>query len=119
MTLRQYGAASSLQKMLLLLNEAYGVEVFLQFGSRSVSSVGQNRRDRSLRVVSEVVEASPVGTKPPAAVDERISMDGKHDSDAAGQLSTTTSSLQGRAGGSAFTPKLVELVVGPGSTRRT
>ena len=69
-------------------------------------------------MVSEAVEASPVGTKPPAAVDERISMDGRHNSDAAGPLSTTTSSLQGRAGGSAFTPKLVELVVGPGSTRR-
>ena len=63
-------------------------------------------------MVSEAVEPSPVGTKPPAAVDERISMDGRHDSDAAGSLSTATSSLQGRAGGSAFTPKLVELVVG-------
>ena len=30
----------------------------------------------SLRVVSEALEASPVGTKPPAAVDGRISMDG-------------------------------------------
>ena len=69
MTLRQCGAASSLQKKLLLSYEAYGVEVFLQFGSRSVSSVGQNRRGGSLRVVSEAVEASPVGTKPPAAVD--------------------------------------------------
>ena len=59
-----------------------------------------------------------MGTKPPAAVDECISMDGKHNSDAAEPHSTTLSSLQGRAGGSAFTPKLVELVVGPGSTRR-
>ena len=59
-----------------------------------------------------------MGTKPPVAVDERISKDGRHDSDAATPLSTTTSSLQGRAGGSAFTPKLVELVFGPGSTRR-
>ena len=59
-----------------------------------------------------------MGTKPPAAVDERISKDGRHDSDAAAPHSTTLSSLQGRAGGSAFTPKLVELVVGPGSTRR-
>ena len=64
------------------------------------------------------VEASPVGAKPPAAVDERISKDGRHDSDAAALHSTTTSSLQGRAGGLAFTPKLVELVFGPGSTRR-
>ena len=117
-TLRQWGAASSFQKKLLLSYEAYGLEAFLQFGSRSVSSVGQNRRGGSLRVVSEAVEASPLGTKPPAVVDERISMDRKHDSDAAGPLSTTTSSLQGRAGGSAFTPKLVELVVGPVSTRR-
>ena len=58
-----------------------------------------------------------MGTRPPAAVDGRISMDGR-DSDATGPLSTTTLSLQGREGGSAFTPKLVELVVGPGSTRR-
>ena len=55
-----------------------------------------------------------MGTKPPAAVDGRISMDGRHDSDVTGPRSTTTSSLQGREGGSAFTPKLVELVVGPG-----
>ena len=59
-----------------------------------------------------------MGTKPPAAVDERISMDGRHDSDAAAPHSTMLSSLQGRAGGPAFTPNLVELVVGPGSTRR-
>ena len=59
-----------------------------------------------------------MGTKPPAAVDERISKDGRHDSGVASLLSTTTSSLQGRAGGSAFTPKLVELVFGPGKTRR-
>ena len=58
-----------------------------------------------------------MGTKPPAAVDGRISMDGRHGSNAAAPHSTTLSSLQGRAGGSAFTPKLVELVVGPGSTR--
>ena len=56
-------------------------------------------------------------TKPSAAVDGRISKDGRHDSDAAAPHSTTTASLQGRAG-SAFTPKLVELVFGPGSTRR-
>ena len=71
-----------------------------------------------MKLISLAVEASPVGTKPPAAVDERISKDGRHDSDAAAPLSTTISSLQGRAGGSAFTPKLVELVFGLGSTRR-
>ena len=59
-----------------------------------------------------------MGTKPPAAVDGRISKDRRHDSDAASPHSITTSSLQGRAGGLAFTPKLVELVFGPGSTRR-
>ena len=64
------------------------------------------------------MEASPVGTKLSAAVGERISKDGRHDSDAASPLSITTSSLQGRPGGSAFTPKLVELVFGPGLTRR-
>ena len=69
-------------------------------------------------MVSEALEASPVGTKPPAAVDGRISMVGRHDSNAAAPLSTTLSSLQGRAGGPAFTPKLVELVFGPGSNRR-
>ena len=93
------------------------MEIFLQFGSRSVSSVGQNRRGGSLRLVSEAVEASPVGTKPPAAVDERISKDGRHGSDAAVSHSITTSSLQGRAGDSAFTPKLVEFVFGQGGGR--
>ena len=71
-----------------------------------------------MKLISLAVEASPVGTKPRAAVDERISKDGRHDSDAAAPLSTTIPSLQGRAGGSAFTPKLVELVFGLGSTRR-
>ena len=59
-----------------------------------------------------------MGTKPPAAVDECISKDGRHDLGAVSPLSTTTPSLQWRVGGSAFTPKLVELVFGPGSTRR-
>ena len=58
-----------------------------------------------------------MGTKPPAAVDVRISMDGRHDLNAAAPHSTTLTSLQGRAGSSAFMPKLVELG-GPGSTRR-
>ena len=59
-----------------------------------------------------------MATKSPAAVGERISKDGRHDLGAASPLSTTTSSLQGRAGGSAIMPKLVELVIGPGSTRQ-
>ena len=58
-----------------------------------------------------------MGSKPTAAVGERISNDGRHDLGSAARFSTTTSSLQGRAGGSAFRPKLVELVFGPGSTR--
>ena len=59
-----------------------------------------------------------MGTKPPADVDECISKDRRHDSGDISPLSTTTSSLQGRAGGSAITPKLAELVFGPGSNRR-
>ena len=59
-----------------------------------------------------------MGSKPPAAFDERISKDRRHDLKAASRLSTTTSPLQGRAGGSAIMPKLVELVFGPDSTRR-
>ena len=56
-------------------------------------------------------------SKPPAAVVVRISKGERHDLDAAAPFSTTTSSLQGGVGGSAFTPKLIELVFGPGSTR--
>ena len=59
-----------------------------------------------------VVEASPAGSKPPAAVVVRISMGARHDSGDAAPFSTKTSSMQERAGGSAFTPKQVE-VVGP------
>ena len=72
----------------------------------------------SLTVVSVAVKVSPVGTKPPAAVGKRISKDGRHDWGAASPLSTMTSSLQGRAGGSAIMPKLVELVFVPGSTQQ-
>ena len=62
---------------------------------------------------SVAVEVLPVGTTPPAAVDERISKDGRHGLGAASPASTKTSSLQGRSGGSSFTPKLVELIFGP------
>ena len=58
------------------------------------------------------VEASPVGTKPPAAVDERISKDGRHDLGDVAPSSTKMSFLQERSGGSAITPKLIE-VFGP------
>ena len=59
-----------------------------------------------------------MGSKPPAAIGEHISKDGRQDLSAAARSSTTTSSLQGRAGGSALMPKLVEMAFGPGSTRR-
>ena len=58
------------------------------------------------------VEASPVGTNPPAAVGERISEDGRHDSGDVALSSTKTSSQQGRSGGSASTLKVIE-VFGP------
>ena len=56
------------------------------------------------------IEALPVGSKPPAAVDERIAKDGRHDLGAAAPLSTTAfSPEQGGAGGSVqSSPKLVE-----------
>ena len=54
----------------------------------------------------------PVGSKPPAADVVRISKGERHDLGAAPPFSTMTSSLQGRAGGSAFTPKMIE-VFGP------
>ena len=47
----------------------------------------------------------------------RISKDERHDLDAAAPSSTKKSSLQGRWGGSAIMPELVELVFGPGLTR--
>ena len=64
------------------------------------------------------IEASPVGSKPPATVGERISEDGRHDLGAAAPLSTRASSLeQGGAGGPVqLYPKLVEYI-GSGSTR--
>ena len=63
-----------------------------------------------MKVISTAVEVSPVGTKSPAAVGERISKDGRYDLGAAAP-SLTTSSLQGRSRGSAFTPKLIEVLV--------
>ena len=70
-------------------------------------------------MVLVAVEVLPVGSKPPAAAGVRISKDGRHDLEAAARFSTTTSSLQGRVGGSAFMPKLVEVIFGPESTRQT
>ena len=56
-----------------------------------------------------VVEILPVGSKPPVVVVVRISKGERHGFGAAAPLLTKTPSLQGRAGGSAFTPKLIEL----------
>ena len=74
------------------------------------SLVEQNRRGGWSKLVSVAVEASPVGTKPPAAVNERISKDGGHDSGDVAPSSTKTSSLQGISGGSASTPKVIEVL---------
>ena len=62
-------------------------------------------------VAVEVVPAGskpPAGNKPPVAVGVRISKSEIHGFGAAAPFSTKTSSLQGKAGGSVFTPKLVE-----------
>ena len=56
-----------------------------------------------------------MGSKPPAAVVAHISKDERHDLGAVAPFSTTTSSLQGRAGGSVFMSKLFE-VFGPSQT---
>ena len=70
-----------------------------------------------MKVIFVAVEVLPVGSKPPAAVGEHNFKDGRHDLDPAARFSTRTLSLQRRAGGSTFTPKLAELVFGPGLTR--
>ena len=53
-----------------------------------------------------------MGSTLPMAVVVHISKGGRHDLGATAPFSTTTSSLQGRAGDSAITPKQVE-VFGP------
>ena len=55
-------------------------------------------------------EAMSAGSKPPAAVGVRISTGERHGFGAAAPLSPKTSSQRGTVGGSAFMPKLVELV---------
>ena len=69
-------------------------------------------------VVLVAKEALPVGSKPPAAVGERIPEDGGHDLGAAAPLSTRAfSPEQGGVGGPVqSSPKLVEHI-GSGSTR--
>ena len=109
MTIRQEWAVGKK----LLSYETYKIRV-LKFVFESVSSVEQNRKGSWLKMVLVAVEASSVGRKPPAAVGERISEDGRHDLGDAAPFSTRTSSLQGRVGGSGIMPTLVELVFGPG-----
>ena len=69
-------------------------------------------------MVLVTVEVSPVGSKPPVAVGERISKGERHDLGAAVPLPTRASSLleEGKAGGPMESPpKLVEHM-GSGST---
>ena len=63
------------------------------------------------------VEVLPVGSKPPAAIGERISKDGRHDLGAAARLSTRAFSFEQGGAGSPVqsSPELVELI-GSGST---
>ena len=63
----------------------------------------------------------PVGSKPPAAVGERISKDERHDLDATAPLSTRAfSPEQGSAGGSVqSSPKLVEHIGSVSTVDRT
>ena len=61
-------------------------------------------------MVLVAVEVLPAGSKPPVAVGERIFKGERHNLGVAAPFSTKMSSLQGRAQGSAFTPKLVKLV---------
>ena len=56
------------------------------------------------------VKALPAGSTSPAAISVRISTGERQGFGAAAPLSTKMSSLRGRVGGSAFMPKLVELV---------
>ena len=73
----------------------------------------QEKSDRR-KMVLIAVEAVPVGNRPPATVSLRISTGERHGFGASAPLSIRTSSLQGRAGGSAVMLKLDELV-GPAS----
>ena len=100
--------------MLLYETDITGVLKFVFF--EFVSSFEKSRRGGWLKVVFIPVEVLPVGSNPLAADVVRISKDERHDLGAAAPFSTRTSSLQESAGGSAFTPKLVEVFFGSGST---
>ena len=69
----------------------------------------QDQRVGWSKVVLVAVEVLTVGSKPPAAVGVRISKGERHYFGAVAPFSTKPSSLKGRAGGSTFTPKVVEL----------
>ena len=91
MTLRQKGAASRLILHKLLPYEADRVDLLFFF-----SSVRQNQRVDWSKVVHVAVVVLPVGSKPPAAVVERISKGERYDFGAAAPFSTEASSLQER-----------------------
>ena len=114
MTLRQEGAVSWFNQKLLLKYKAYWVDIL----SECVFSVEQNRRRGWGKMILVVVEALPAGSKPPAAIGERISRGEIHDLGAAAPLPTSASSLdQERAGDPVESPpKLVEYI-GSASTR--
>ena len=103
MILRQEGATSGFFLENFLSYKADVVEILIFF-----SSVRQNQRAGRSKVVHVALAAFPLGSKPPATVVVRICIDERHDLAAAAPFSTTTSSLQWRAGGSIFTSKLVE-----------
>ena len=103
MTLWQEGAASRFFLEKLLSYEEDGVEVLKCF-----FSARQNQIIGRSKVVHVAVVVLLVESKPPAAVGEYISKGERHDLGAAAPFSTMTSPLQGRAGGSTFSPIVVE-----------
>ena len=69
---------------------------------------GRTKKFEWSKVELVAVEVSTVGSMPPVAAVVRISKGEGSDFGAAALFSTETLSLQGRAGSSTFTPKLVE-----------
>ena len=113
MTLGQKGARWLFIPPTLLKYETYIIEVL-----KVVSSVTQNQRVGWSKVIFVVVEVSPAGNKPSAAIGERISKGERHDFGAAVPLSTRASSHEQVSveGPVQSLPKLVKHV-GSGSTR--
>ena len=87
-------------------------------GFEFVSSVKQNQRGSWWKAISVAEVAMPAGSKPPAAVGERISKGERHDLGVAAPLPIRASPFeQEKAGGPVESPpKLVEHI-GSGSTR--